>query len=768
MIKTEKTHKRDCTYCSACINTCKVGAITKEFDEYGFAYPSINKDLCVKCGMCEKVCKSTKEIKKQTILQALAIQSNNKKLLKKSSSGGMFAQLAHYYLENDGIVFGCCMQKVADKFEIKHMYIDNEKDLYKLQGSKYVQSDIGDTYKQAKVFLEEGKQVLFSGTPCQIAGLKIFLNKEYANLLCVDISCEGVPNQKFFNDYIKFLEEKFNYPIIDFKFRNKDNGAWNTARVVVAVVDGKPEKYIIPTSQSSYFSLFINCHILRESCYNCQYTGLNRISDITVADAWGIDLEYPELNKKFAIADGMSLVLLNTEKGEKIFNKIASNVTYNPIDIEKLKKYNHPLRHPSVLTDDREYYLELYKNKGYAALDDKFMLNYKIKKRTFIDKIKSNFNNKEKVDALLMTMYANPNYGSILATYSLYETLSSLGITSKVIHYDTKKGYCLDFYKKYCKFTDKLFFLSDLKDLNKSTSTFILGSDNLINYKTDSLTNIARNLFNFSNLNKKRIIISGSMGDWNGKCKKFYEHIYLNALFKRFDYISTRENHGQKVLQNAFNCNADWINDPIFYLEKEKYETLISNVKTDYSNNIMQYILYPTNDTNEIVKYFENKYNAQSVEFQGNSNALSYSGFEQDISVENWLSAIKNSKIIITDSFHCTAFALMFNKPVICVKNTHAPIRFLSLFEALNINIPIIENVQEINKYNFEYDKQKVNQNIANIRNFAREKIKNSINSPKQNILQQIFYSIVVFIFHSSNYIIKNLGNRFSIKITTQ
>ena len=307
-----------------------------------------------------------------------------------------------------------------------------------------------------------------------------------------------------------------------------------------------------------------------------------------------------------------------------------------------------------------------------------------------------------------------------------------------------------------------------MKDLNKSTSTFILGSDNLINYKTDSLTNIARNLFNFSNLNKKRIIISGSMGDWNGKCKKFYEHIYLNALFKRFDYISTRENHGQKVLQNAFNCNADWINDPIFYLEKEKYETLISNVKTDYSNNIMQYILYPTNDTNEIVKYFENKYNAQSVEFQGNSNALSYSGFEQDISVENWLSAIKNSKIIITDSFHCTAFALMFNKPVICVKNTHAPIRFLSLFEALNINIPIIENVQEINKYNFEYDKQKVNQNIANIRNFAREKIKNSINSPKQNILQQIFYSIVVFIFHSSNYIIKNLGNRFSIKTTTQ
>ena len=379
MIKTEKTHKRDCTYCSACINICKVGAITKEFDEYGFAYPSINKDLCVKCGMCEKVCKSTKEIKKQTILQALAIQSNNKKLLKKSSSGGMFAQLAHYYLENDGIVFGCCMQKVADKFEIKHMYIDNEKDLYKLQGSKYVQSRIEQNFKLVKKDLLEGRKVLFSGTPCQIAGLNGFLlGKKFDNLITIDIVCHGVPSLKMFQDFIAGLEKRYNASIINFSFRDKEKG-WGLNAKILYEKNGKECNKIIDSALLPYYKLFLDSDIYRKNCYSCPYACKNRPADITLGDFWGIEKEHPEcLAQNGGDIDtkkGVSCIISNSSKGNELVENCKENFLLRESTFEKAANGNAQLRGPSRYRKEREEYISEYEKNGYQAVEKLYKKN---------------------------------------------------------------------------------------------------------------------------------------------------------------------------------------------------------------------------------------------------------------------------------------------------------------------------------------------------------------------------------------------------------
>lgn len=722
MINTIITKKEECTNCKACYNVCPNKAIDFFKDEYGFEYPYIMSEKCTNCGLCKNICSRIKKIESKDPIGVYAVQSKDWNISRKSSSGGMFAQIANYILSQNGVVFGCTMEKENKDFVVKHICITNCENLYKLQGSKYVQSDVNDCYIQAKTFLENGQRVLFSGTPCQIAGLKSFLKKDYNNLICVDLSCEGVPNVQLFNDYIKLVEKKYRKPVLDFKFRDKNYCGWNTGKVVVVVGSEANKKIkIVPKYKSSYFSLFIGCNILRESCYNCKFTGTKRVSDITIADAWGIGAEYPQLeNSVLNFREGVSLVLVNTDNGKQIFEEISNNIRFCPIDINKLKKYNHPLRHPSVLTDNRETFLSLYKEKGYSAVDNLYKIRTAQKRLSLKDKVRKIIQyHKNKVDCLLMTMYANPNYGSVLATYSLYKTINDIGYSAKIIHYDDLKGFCRMFYEKYCELTDKVFTYSDYKDLNHLASTFILGSDNLINYKTSTFDYITKNLFNFSDITKKKLMISASMGDWDGKLDKWYEHNYFKALLKRFDYISTRENHGKSVIENVFGCNADWINDPVFYLTKNDYEALIKDVQTDYENSIMSYILYPTETTDNIVKHYEEKMALKATNFNGNENAAAYTGFEDDISIENWLSAIKNSKLIITDSFHCLAFALIFNKPVVCLENTHAPVRFLSLLERLGISIPIIKSIEDVKNVDLTYDKEKVNKEISNIREFA-------------------------------------------------
>lgn len=678
----------------------------------------------------------------------LVAQSKNYDVSNKSSSGGMFAELARYVLSKGGVVFGCAMERVYDGFEVKHIYIENEKDLYKLQGSKYVQSNLGNTIKQAKEFLEQGRFVLFSGTPCQIAGLKAYLKQDYENLLTVDLSCEGTPSLKIFNDYIKYLEKNIiKHKIVDFKFRSKKHFGWSTSGFI-AIYENKGKLYekILPQNLSSYFTYFLKGYILQDRCFECKFAGLNRVSDITIADAWGIKNEYSNLiHTTFDKNKGISLVLINSTKGLDIYNAISENIKSKLIDIKKLRKYNHPLRHPSIKSKDRNKYLFEYEKNGYDGLEKLFRKNlgmkyyyYVIKNHTpkWIKNIVKLFLNKQKnIDCLLYTMYSYPNYGSLLTAYSLQRAIEKQGYKTKHIQYSNAYGYNKNFIKNNLKTTKRYYNVLELKNLNKTTETFILGSDNLLNLNDGELKFVSQSLLNFTAQNKKRLMLAGSIGAWDGSTKNEEEHDYIKYLLDRFDYVSTREEHGKQVFEKIFEVKADWINDPVFYLEKQDFIDLIKDVRQDYSNNIMQYILYPTEKTKEIVRYYKEKTGLNTIKFDGNEN-VKYFSRHKNQSVENWLSAVMNSKLIITDSFHCVAFSLIFNRPFVCIKNTHNTVRFASLFKRLGIDIPLIESVEDLKTANLDYDKEQVNKSLIDIRNFALDRIEKALLAPKKKYIK--------------------------------
>lgn len=668
------------------------------------------------------------------------IQSKNNNLIKKSSSGGMFAELAKFVLSQKGVVFGCAMERVEDGFDVKHIYIENEKDLYKLQGSKYVQSRIGNTIKEAKEFLDKGRFVLYSGTPCQIAGLKAYLKQDYDNLLTVDLSCTGTPSLEIFNSFIKFLEKKFGQKIIKFEFRNKERMGWSCGNALITFENGKQK--ILYNNVTSYLYLFINKKLQNRSCQECKYTGLERISDITVADAWGVEKEYPELLKsKFDKNRGISLVIANNNKAYSLLNKIQNNLIIKEININKMVKYNNPL---NKITQNKEdlTFLNAYKNDKYYGIEKLFRKNlgkkyyyYILKNHTprFIKNIIKLFKPKQE-DFLLMTLYWLSNYGSLLTAYALYKTLVNFGYKGRLIHYGNFRGYGKVFIKKHLPLTKRCLKQNDFSKLNNITSRFILGSDNLINLDTNPLLFVAQCLFNFTMNDKKRLMISGSIGAWDGSTQDKQEHNYIKYLLNRFDYISTREEHGKQVFEKEYDVQADWINDPVFYLKKDDFIELTKNIKEDYSNKIMQYVLYPTSETKKIVEYTKKNMGLDTIKFDGNDNVKYFSN-SKNKSVENWLKAILESKLVITDSFHCVAFCLIFNKDFVCIKNTHATVRFLSLFKRLGIQIPLIETVKDLQSADLSYNKDVVNKSLNDIREFALAKIQEYLLKPNKIII---------------------------------
>lgn len=672
---------------------------------------------------------------------ALLIQSKNNNIIQKSSSGGMFAELAKYVLSIGGIVFGCTMERIENGFDIKHIFIKNENELYKLQGSKYVQSRLNNTIKEAKDFLDSGRLVLFSGTPCQIAGLNAYLKQDYDNLITVDLSCTGTPSLEIFNEYIKILESKYKQKVINFEFRNKEKMGWACGNALITLENGKQK--LLYNNISSYLNLFINKKLQKVSCQNCKFSGLERISDITVADAWGVDIEYPEILKsKFIQHKGISLVLINSKRGKDILEKLENNVIIHQVNIHKLQKYNNPL---NEIKEQINYtiYLKEFEKFGYEGIERLYREKlgkryyYNILKNhtpNFIKKIiKKLISKKKKIDCILYTMIGCPNYGSLLTAYALQKTINDFGYTTKHLYWRFFYGYNKNFIKKYLPLTAKCSSFDDFNKINKECNIFILGSDNLINLKDGNIYGVSQALLNFTENNKKRLMISGSIGAWDGSTKDKNEHDYIRYLLNRFDYVSTREKAGKEILEQVFNIQADWINDPVFYLEKQDYIDLTKDVKERYSDKIMKYVLYPNKNTDEIIDYYKQKLGLETVTFSANDNVKCYSKYKNK-TVGHWLSALINSKIIITDSYHCVAFSLIFNKPFVCLKNSHSTVRFTSLFSQLGINIPLIESINDLKNFDLMYDKTKVNNEIDKIRNFAILKIHEKLSEQKQDI----------------------------------
>lgn len=368
--------KSNCCGCGACMNVCPKSAITMQEDEYGFLYPQIDYNLCVSCGACKKACgyQNVEEVRSHPEETYVALSKDNAQL-KNSASGGVFSAIAGQFIQTGGIVYGCAMEYANEELYPKHIRVDRADKLIELQGSKYVQSDIGSCYKRVKEDLKSRCSVLFSGTPCQVGGLYSFLGgrNKWDNLYTIDIICHGVPNARLFHGYIELLEKKIDGKIKQFYFRDKSKGWGLIAKAVYEDANGNMKSKRIHSKLSSYYSLFLDSLTYRENCYSCKYAGAERIGDLTIGDFWGIEKEHPdylidnggELNEK----NGISCALVNSDKGNMLIEQYAEKLHVKGSSLEKAARRNGQLNRPSEMKPERNTILNLFRDKEYSAVD---------------------------------------------------------------------------------------------------------------------------------------------------------------------------------------------------------------------------------------------------------------------------------------------------------------------------------------------------------------------------------------------------------------
>lgn len=335
---------KSCTGCRACEYRCPKKCISMIQDKEGFLIAKANMDECVECGVCDKICPQNKIPSKSDRKDSFAATLTQKGTLMNSTSGGAFVALANAILDFDGIVFGAAF---INKFEVEHISISNRDDLYRLQGSKYVQSNTKNTYKEVEKYLKSGKKVLYSGTACQIAGLYAYLGKVYDNLCTVDVICHGVPSPLIFKTYGEYLENLEHGNIKEYHFRAKSNAGWgNYGKIIYS-----NNKTKLIASNDPYLKCYLLGLLNRECCYNCQYSGENRIADITLGDYWGVQSCNPEYYNKY----GVSAIVVNTKKGKAYLEDAKKYLIINKVEFNSIKKGNEQLNHPSLRPDSRDF-----------------------------------------------------------------------------------------------------------------------------------------------------------------------------------------------------------------------------------------------------------------------------------------------------------------------------------------------------------------------------------------------------------------------------
>ena len=344
--------KEDCTACFACVNKCPAHCIGMKTDAEGFNYPAVDASKCLRCGLCEKVCPVTAEkTAPEKAPDAYAIINRDPEERMKSSSGGVFALLAKEILRSGGIVYGAAFSD--DRRSVRHTAVDKACDLHKLMGSKYLQSEIGPVFGDIKRQLEEGRKVLFSGTPCQAEGLKAFLGARYDNLLTVDIICHGVPSPMVWRDYLGKLELDQGSVIRNVSFRNKAFG-WKKYSLSFEFENG--HRLLTPFPDNIYMKLFLRNLILRPSCYACRFKKINRLSDITLADYWGVQAQHPELDDD----KGTSFVMVHSDKGREFIARIAEYADVRPIELQPAVNANSAAVRPAAKHKNRDKFFKEY------------------------------------------------------------------------------------------------------------------------------------------------------------------------------------------------------------------------------------------------------------------------------------------------------------------------------------------------------------------------------------------------------------------------
>lgn len=369
----DSKNKTECFGCEACVQVCGVSAITMTEDNEGFRYPRINSDLCVNCNKCRKVCPNENvpgfyQDEKYTF----GGYNKDADIRFESTSGGAFSAIVEAFCDENYVIFGA----ESNGLDVFHSCILDKKELSRFRKSKYSQSVIGDSYKLSKQYLQEGRKVLFSGTPCQIAGLKAFLgNVNQNNLLTVEVICEGVPSPLYIRKYDVFCKSKYKAGIadLDYRFTGKSflsNGKWDFQQMKTTIDNNDKQVIVQDRWFNPYWSIWLKHLMSRPSCYKCTFAKQERLADISLGDLWGVHLYCPELYGK---NKGSSLIICNSTKGKAVLDKAKANLYGHELEFQTALKYQGPMRnHISENPDRCKFMSDLQSEMSYKELNKKW------------------------------------------------------------------------------------------------------------------------------------------------------------------------------------------------------------------------------------------------------------------------------------------------------------------------------------------------------------------------------------------------------------
>lgn len=676
--------ENQCCGCSACQAICPQKAISMKEDKKGFLYPVIQKEFCIQCGRCRAVCPINEPKEGAVIPETyLAIKHKSKLVREKSRSGGAFYAMARNVIRKNGVVYGATYD---ENLSVKHIRVDIESELSRLQGSKYVQSDLQDSFELVKNDLHKGRQVLFSGTPCQGEGLFRYLSKKGINtskLYLLDLVCHGVASPKIYREYLNDVESRYQCDLIDFNFRDKSIG-WRACQESMSCFEeNETRKHF----SSDFATLFCHDLISREICYQCPYSCYEHIADITIGDFWGIEKVIPEIDDN----KGISLVMTRTEKGRELLRS-----SQRELKIWTVQKKD--TEQPSLVRSAT-------KGEGYTDFWDQF-LRYGIE--PFVQKTKEdalNGTNQKEIHSVgILTFHRAHNYGAMLQAWALMKVLQNSGYDVRLIDYrcnSVEKLYRFIPWQVIPRFGNfnrgKAHLIASIKEYGSSVKSILPVI--LIWWKRrHNFNTFLRNQLKVKGFGKKVIqgipcdaIICGSDQIWatqdapyyaafNTKARKIAyapsigngtfppeQHPTICKWIQDFDFLSVREKYFAEYLQAVFGVpEPQIVLDPTLLLTENEYLRIIDRqiAKKPFI------FVYAVLENDLMVEV------AQRVADQIGCDLIILHGFlrmdvpqEQDAEAgpEKFLWYVKNAVTVFTNSFHGVAFSLLFHTPFYCV-----------------------------------------------------------------------------------------------------
>lgn len=693
-----------CSGCTACKAICPRDAIAMVADEEGFLRPQVDAIKCVGCHFCERACPALHPGESDPSPTCYAAYTKDENLRLKSSSGGIFTELARPIIESGGVVFGCAWKR--PQLVAIHAKAETMDELAAMRGSKYVQSDLRETFREAKAALQAGRQVLFSGTPCQIAGLNAFLGKMYVNLLTVEVICHGAPSPKLFARYKGEVIKRAGRQSapIDVSFREK-GGGWRHRGITLLFADGTLHRE--PEERNGYLKAFLGRMMLRPSCYVCMATNGRSGADITLGDFWGIENVCPSMDDN----RGITLILVHTKRGSSCMTETIARVALVEVPWQQAVAANPSYCAPRSMNPKRKRFMRLL---THSDVDCAYLKMFKydhmhtfknlgkglIKRCLGIHRWRS----RRRVGIVtVVESYLFTNYGSLMQHYALCKVLTRLGYGASRMVVRHWKDVCRDVFLTL-KYRGGLilnrFGLIRVNPnvrksaelvlyLNKKFRAFHRKHFNVTRNRTDCFTlyiagsdQIWTNLTNrvlLSEVPSRAVRISyAASADWK-ICENSSEwRVKARQRLKDFDAISVREQAGVKLLSEIFPDRKIFhAIDPVMLLTGADYQTLAMSRAIFSRPTLFVYLLNIRTESDLQIEHYEVLARELGCELKilGIQEAERYipEKYVLYLSPEAFLSAYRDARYIVTNSFHGTVFALLFEKSFLSIKQIDLP-----------------------------------------------------------------------------------------------